>query len=313
MLERVSCQYKFAVSLKIGDILLRHIRWMWYCSPVSPKGGNTMPAEAAKQSVENKAAENIEVTEGERERSTISFPYHDLDDVVKVAKAVHAVGGSSCQWDQVAAHLGQSSTSGTFRLRMLAAKIFAVLTYDKSIVSLTPLGIRICDTQQEQAARAEAFLAVPLYLRVYEQFKGASLPPSAGLESAIVAMGVAPKQKDRARQVLQRSAKQAGFFNYGIDRLVMPSVRASAAATPAPEPESGDEKKKKEKEEHEERRHPLIEGLLKELPEPQTEWTTEERKKWLEMASTIFNVIYKDSDDSRGSLKVVVERVSAKQ
>jgi len=38
----------------------------------------------------------------------------------------------------------------------------------------------------------------------------------------------------------------------------------------------------------------------------------EERKNWLEMASTIFNVIYKNSDDSRGSLRVVVEKASAK-
>jgi hypothetical protein len=271
-----------------------------------------MPAEALK-SVESKPVEATGTAEGERERSTISFPYHDLDDVVKVTKAVHAVGGSSCQWDQIAGHLGQSSTSGTFRLRMLAAKIFGVLTYDKSIVTLTPLGSRICDTQQEQLARAEAFLAVPLYSKVYEQFKGASLPPSSGLESAIVALGVAPKQKDRARQVLQRSAKEAGFFNYGTDRLVMPSVRASAAATPAPESESEPDRKKKKEEDEGERRHPLIEGLLKELPEPQTEWTTEDRKKWLEMASTIFNVIYKDSDDSRGSLRVVVEKGSAKQ
>ena len=59
-------------------------------------------------------------------------------------------------------------------------------------------------------------------------------------------------------------------------------------------------------------RHPLIEGLIRELPEPQSEWTTEDRKKWLEMASTIFDVIYKDSDDSRGSLKAVVEKNSAK-
>lgn len=272
-----------------------------------------MPAEAVKQSVDSKPVQAAETTD-ERERSTISFPYNDLDDVVNVAKAVHAVGGSSCQWDQLAAHLGQTSTSGTFRLRMLAAKTFGLLTYDKGIVTLTSLGTRICDTQQEQAARADAFLAVSLYGRVYEQFKGASLPPSAGLESAIVSMGVAPKQKERARQVLQRSAKQAGFFNYGADRLVMPSIKASAAAVPAPELDAEPDAKKNKKEEHDdEGRHPLIEGLLKELPEPQTEWTTEDRKKWLEMASTIFNVIYKDSDDSRGSLKVVVERASAKQ
>jgi hypothetical protein len=268
-----------------------------------------MPAEAPNVPLEA----TPEAVEGERERSTISFPYNDLDDVASVAKGVHSVGGSSCQWDQLAAHLGTSSTSGTFRLRMLAAKTFGVLTYEKNIVSLTPIGTRICDAKQEQAARVEAFLAVPLYNKVYEQFKGNSLPPSSGLEAAMVTFGVAPKQKDKARQVFQRAAKQAGFFGYGTDRLVMPSIKASAASTPAPEiePDKTD-KKKTETRDDEERKHPLIEGLLKELPEPQTEWTTEDRKKWLEMASTIFNVIYKDSDDSRGSLKVVVERNSAK-
>jgi len=64
-------------------------------------------------------------------------------------------------------------------------------------------------------------------------------------------------------------------------------------------------RKEKEKEEDDSPRlHPLIEGLLKELPEPKTEWPIEERKNWLEMVSGIFNVIYKTSDDSRGSLKL---------
>jgi hypothetical protein len=271
-----------------------------------------MPTEAMKEPVvEPLESVPAEAAEGERERSTISFPYNDLDDAVNVAKGVHTVGGASCQWDQLAAHLGQTSTSGTFRLRMLAAKIFSVLTYEKNIVTLTPIGTRICDSKQEQSARAEAFLAVPLYSKVYEQFKGNSLPPTSGLEAAMVTMGVAQKQKERARQVFQRSAKQAGFFGYGNDRLVMPSIKASAAATPAPEVEPEKTDKKKEKTE-DERKHPLIEGLLQELPPSKSEWSTEDRKKWLEMASTIFNVIYKDSDDSRGSLKVVVERNSAK-
>jgi hypothetical protein len=194
---------------------------------------------------------------------------------------------------------------------MLGAKTFAVLTYDKGLVTLTPLGSRICDSQQEKAARVEAFLAVPLYAKVYDEFKSGSLPPTSGLEAAMVKMGVAEKQKDKARQVFQRSAKQAGFSEYG-DRLVMPSVKASAAATPAPENESEKPAKNKEKPD-DDRKHPLIEGLLQELPPSKSEWTTEDRKKWLEMASTIFNVIYKDSDDSRGSLRVVVEKNSAKQ
>jgi hypothetical protein len=232
--------------------------------------------------------------------------------VTNVAKAVHAVGGPSCEWEQLAAKLDMSPTSGTFRLRMLAAKIFNVLTYDKGTVTLTSIGTRLCDPQQERAARADAFLAVPLYFKLYEKFKTATVPPSSGLETVIAGLGVAQKQKDKARQVFQRSAKQAGFSEYGSDRLVMPSIKLNSAAMPALEekPDHPDKEKKKEKDD-EDRKHPLIEGLLKELPEPQTEWTTEDRKKWLEMASTIFNVIYKDSDDSRGSLKVVVERNSS--
>lgn len=276
-----------------------------------------MPAEAIKDAEEPKMQEPVENSDsdGERERSTISFPYNDLDDVVNVAKAVHAVGGTSCEWEQLAAKLDTSPTSGTFRLRMSAAKTFNLLSYDKGTVTLTPIGTRICDPQQEKAARAEAFLAVPLYSKLYEKFKGATLPPLSGLESVIVGLGVAQKTKDRARQVFQRSAKQAGFSEYGADRLVMPSVRASAAPAPAVEPEvEPDKKKKKEKEDDDAPRlHPLIEGLLKELPEPKTEWPLDDRRNWLEMVSSIFNVIYKASDDSRGSLRVVVEKTSAKQ
>jgi hypothetical protein len=95
----------------------------------------------------------------------------------------------------------------------------------------------------------------------------------------------------------------------------MPSVRASAAPAPAVEPQvEPDKKTKKEKEDDDAPRlHPLIEGLLKELPEPKTEWPLDDRRNWLEMVSSIFNVIYKASDDSRGSLRVVVEKTSARQ
>lgn len=250
-----------------------------------------------------------------RERSTIGFPYLDLDDAVEVAKAVHTVGGSTCQWDQLAAHLQLAATGGGFRMRVLTAKMFGLLNYDRGTVTLSPLGTRVADPQQEAGARAEAFLTIPLYRALYDQYKNVTLPPTSGLETAIGNLGVAPKQKDKARQVFQRSAKQAGFFAFGADRLVMPSIRASAGAAPAPVPEAEPEPERKRKREEEEapRRHPLIEGLLKELPEPQSEWTTEDRKKWLEMASTIFNVIYRDSEEGRGTLRVTVEKNSARQ
>jgi hypothetical protein len=259
--------------------------------------------------------ELVESAEGGRERSTIGFPYLDLDDAVEIAKGVHTVGGSNCQWDQLAAQLNQAASGGGFRMRVQTAKLYGVLTYDRGTVTLTPLGQRICDAEQEKAARAESFLTIPLYKAIYEQFKGGTLPPPSGLETAMVTLGVAQKQKDKARQVFQRSAQQAGFFAFGTNKLVMPSVKNAAAATPAIELEREPEpdKKKKKDEDEGERRHPLIEGLLKELPEPQSEWTTEDRKRWLEMASTIFNVIYKDSEEGRGTLRVTVEKSSARQ
>jgi hypothetical protein len=269
-------------------------------------------AEAAKKQEGLEAVAEIEVG---RERSTIVFPYLALDDSLEIAKAVHTVGGSTCQWDQLAARLNQAAGGGSFRARVQTAKMYGLLSYDRGTVTLTPLGTKASDPDQEKAARAEAFLTIPLYKAVYEQFKGAVLPPPSGLETAMVNLGVAQKQKDKARQVFQRSAQQAGFFTYGNNKLVMPSIKASATGTTIIEHDTEEEpeKKKKKEESDEGRRHPLIEGLLKELPEPQTEWTTEDRRKWLEMASTIFNVIYRDSDDSRGSLRVVVEKVSAKQ
>ena len=274
-----------------------------------------MPAEALKEPAETRPTEATpEAAEGERERSTISFPYNDLDDVVNVAKAVHAVGGTSCEWDQLAAKLGQSSTSGTFRLRMLAAKTFSLLTYDKRTVTLTPVGTRICDPQQEKAARVEAFLAVPLYAKVYEEFKTGSLPPTSGLETYLVSVGVAQKQKDKARQVFQRAAKQAGFSEYGADRLVKPSIKASASSviTPVDTPEQEPEKKKGKEPEAEDELPPFIKGLLKKLPPPDSEWPNDKRAKWLEAAVKIFDLMYTDSeDDSRRSITIGFQKNSA--
>jgi hypothetical protein len=50
---------------------------------------------------------------------------------------------------------------------------------------------------------------VPLYRANDEQFKTVPLPSLEGLEGAIENLGVLPKQKATARQVFQRSAKQA--------------------------------------------------------------------------------------------------------
>lgn len=164
-----------------------------------------------------------------RDRSTIEFPYQSLDEAVLVAKAVHLIGGQSCQIDQLAAQLKQTATGGAFRMRVLTAKGFGLVSSERGtvIINLTPMGSRICDPKQEAMARAEAFLEVPLYKAIYDKFRGTTLPPPGGLETVMATLGVTQKQKGKARQIFQKSANEAGFFKHGIDRLVMPSGTGS--------------------------------------------------------------------------------------
>ena len=101
------------------------------------------------------------------------------------------------------------------------AQIFGLIE-GRQKVSLTPLGREIVDPQRAADARARAFLAVPLYQKVFERYRGHLLPPDVGLERQMVDFGVAAKQRDKARQAFQRSAQQAGFFAQGRDKLVLP-------------------------------------------------------------------------------------------
>jgi hypothetical protein len=255
-----------------------------------------------------------------RGRSTVQFPYLPLEDVVAVAKGVHEAGGLHCQVDQLAAQLQQKSDSSNFRLKLGTAKMFGLITYGQGTVTLTALGTRISDPEREQAARAEAFLNIPLYKQIYDQYKGANLPPTSGLETAIANMGVAPKQKSNARQVFQRSATQAGFFAYGPNRLVYPPIKGGTAAgiNEPPHPPV-DHEKPLEKPNGRDgggdggdgSQHPFIAGLIKTLPKADSDWPMDGRRKWLQAASHIFELIYKDSD-SKGSLRIEVQKDSSK-
>jgi hypothetical protein len=235
------------------------------------------------------------------ERSTVDFPYTDLDSAVEVVRGVHNAGGTACDSDQLAAQLNLEAKGGGFRLRIGGAKSFALITYERGgRVTLTDLGRQIIDPHLERTARMSAFLAVELYQRVFDQFKGGPLPPQAGLERALVSLGVGAGVKDRARQVMLRSAKQSGFFEHAADRLVKPAIRQEAL------PAAKDDQRGNAGSEIAAnnggsggggsggggRQHPLIQGLLMTLPEPGGAWAAEDRVNWLTMAGSIFKMIY---------------------
>ena len=176
-----------------------------------------------------KAEVNEIPREGGNERSTIEFPYSDLDNAIDIVRGVHDVGGTTCEYDQLAAHMGLESKGGGFRIRVTGAKTYGLLINERGgRITLIELGRQIIDPQYERAAKAEAFLKVPLYAKVYENYKGSQLPPPAALERAIIGYGVGSKVSKNARQVLMRSAQQSGYFDLSQDRLTAPPIRGNA-------------------------------------------------------------------------------------
>ncbi len=230
-------------------------------------------------------------------RSTIDFPYNDLDAAVEVARGVHNAGGTACDSEQLAAQLKMEASGGGFRQRIGGAQTFSLVSYERGgRITLTELGRAVIDSEKERAARMNAFLSVPLYSKVYDEFKGSQLPPPPALERAITAMGVGTKVADRARQVMMRSAKQAGFFDQSSDRLVKPSIRddGNRDKNNPPDQQGGGGN---DGGGNGGNFHPLIQGLLVTLPKAGDTWAAEDRANWLTLANTAFKMIYKNSQD----------------
>jgi hypothetical protein len=80
-----------------------------------------------------------------RERSTIEFPYNDLDNAVGIAKGIERAGGTACALDQLAAVLSVT-VSGPFRQRVANAKTFGFIDTERGgQVRLTELGRAVAD------------------------------------------------------------------------------------------------------------------------------------------------------------------------
>ena len=253
--------------------------------------------------------DNTEEEQGEdgktRQRSTIGFPYTDYEGASEVAMAIHAnVGHGTCSTAQLAPWMGQSPKSSGFRTQLAASRLFGLIDSENAeSYRLTTLGTRVADPSQMRAAKAEAFLNVPLFAALFEKYKAGVIPPSAALESEIVSLGVSEKQKARARQVFESSAQQSGFREHGANRLVMPAVMVPPPPPPpSPSPNFGgggvavggtiglnlD---------------PLLLALLQKIPPQGETWVKERRLRWFKTFAMNVSQVY-DGDDNPVELDI---------
>lgn len=229
-----------------------------------------------------------------RERGTIRFPYFDLADAQEIAQEVFQNGGSTIALDELAAHLNTTTTSSAFRGRVASASTFGVIETQRGTgrASLTMLGNRLADTRTVADALVEAFLTVPLYTRVYEDFKGKMLYGDAGLEKELVRMGVPSKQAAKARQVMMRSAETAGFLRMGRSRLVRPQSSLGDEGNEKPPERGRGEEPGDGAEDVAVDAHPLIRGLLQVLPPPGQPLSQPDRQRWLNTLDMNLAYIY---------------------
>lgn len=263
------------------------------------KDSGQQPAPAI---VANKKARTI---------SLIAYPYFDHDSSIKVADVIQNQAGGTCAPDFLASKLGYSSLkSGTYLTRVAAVRMFGYIITSQGNFVVTERGRTILSPVMPEDsinAKAEGFLSVPLFARVYTEFRGRTLPPDVGLRNLFGnTYGIVPDRVPQAVRVFQNSAEQCGFFHAGKDRLIRPQVSTSAAidvlaAEQAHKPEEASQLT--------ERRpsgggssggsggdgggiHTALVGLLRELPGPGGSWTESQQQDFITAFTGLVKFIF---------------------
>jgi hypothetical protein len=248
-------------------------------------------------SVEMDAQDESADAEGKRQRSTIAFPYSDYGDAEDIAHAIHRnVGHGLCSLEHLASWTNQSSKSSGFRTQVAAARLFGLIeSSDSESYRLSKLGIRAVDPVHARAAKADAFLAVPLFKAVYDNHRTSVLPPPAALERELAQLGVAEKQKTKARQVLMASAKLTGYCEQGENRLIAPAMMVG------PKKEEVEQKNNNDGGggggDSQLALDPLLMALLRKIPAKEDGWPKDKRVRWFKTFAMNVSQVYDDDQE----------------
>lgn len=249
-------------------------------------------------------------------RSGITSPYFDLAASIAVAQIIQQHGGGTASPEQLAHWLGYKSTgSGTYMTRVSAAtKHFGLIDNNGENFSLTERAKTIISPVMPGDAvdaKVDAFLAVPLFAKVHEQFRGAPLPPEGGLKNLFLnTYKVLPERAAQAVRVFLNSAEQAGFFSTSGDRsrLIKPTI-SSASAPPLAQPSSQVGVSPKDDAVTQEKPRntgvssgdggvdTAIIGLLRKLPIQGASWTVAEQTRFLTAFTHTIQFLYPTDDE----------------
>lgn len=256
-------------------------------------------------------------------RASASYPYFDLHDSLAVAQSIHERAGGSCDPDQLAVFLGYKSTkSGTFQTRLSAAKQFGFVRTEGGSIAVTERAMKILSPvlpEDAVTARVDAFLNIDLFSKVFDRFKGTTIPPRVGVKNLFSqAFGLAPDRLDPAVRVMFDSAKQAGMFpDAEENRLVRPAAKSPGSASaptsgqmsPATSISSAQTDVSRAGSGHggpgggdgPAGIHTAIIGLLRELPAAGEPWARRSKERFVKAFLATLDFVYPDDEEGGGA------------
>jgi hypothetical protein len=244
-------------------------------------------------------------------RAWSTAPYFDLEASIKVADVIYNNGGGACTGDQLAMWLDYKTVrSGTFLTRVSAAnKHFGLIGQQGDRFVVTERAQKILTPVMPDdavTAKVEAFLSVPLFAKVYEQFRGTQIPKEVGLRNLFQSTyKLLPDRASSAVRIFLNSAEQAGLLTPDRSRLVKPVGVAATNNKPAAvekkeeaQPGPIDRSKFYGGGEQALGVHSAIIGLLRELPPSGTVWPEKKKKQFLDAFRATLDFIYQDEENA---------------
>lgn len=251
-----------------------------------------------------------------RPKSGTRFPYYDLADAVVVGGVVLNRGGGNCDRSQLATFLGHKTVnSGAFLTRISAAKMFGLIESTPEFkLRLTPRGKAIISPISSalvDQAKLDAFFAVELFQKVFQQFNGTTLPEDVGLQNLLKdTYGVVQDRAIPTVRIMKASAEYAGLFKVpgNQTKMVLP-IATGDTPTPAPVPSP-------ENKHDTGQRHggggnggdggngsgddgvgidPAFLAMLRRLPNPSSPLSEKRRKTAIEAFSNLLDLVYPET------------------
>lgn len=259
-------------------------------------------------------------------RSEMAFPYYSLDKSIEVPKLIHERAGGRCGRGQLAGLLGYSGVkNGGFLTRMSAAKMFGLIEENGDALTLTERAKKILSPMRPsdaEQAKLDAFLAVELFRKVFEDFDGHTLPATDGLSNLFRNQyKIVPNQIAPALRNLMDSADSAGLFRVAGNRskLIRPIIRNDGAPVPptaAPVSETVDNNRLEEEGDNRGHRnvtrngngggqsgpdisgvHPALIGLIQNLPAVGATLGPKRRAALIDAFKHTINFIYPEEEE----------------